>query len=288
MTSFLMLSVWDWIISISDEYEMIRRGQEHRYFTTVLYFVVRVCPILDLSFCLLFEVYPALTLGLYAMNMIILPAAAALFFLRLKAVFYHNKYVVGFFGLCWLTVLVVFAIETMQSLLPCIQSHLSLDCVSSQPIIGYPYIMAVINDSLMYIAMSWRLASISPSERWHHRLRSFVTGKGLGNISKFLLQSGQLYYFVLTTFAICTIVLIYGLPSSPMRGVIIPANAAMACLMSCRLFRELKLGLLVDPSSERRLSTFVCRSITSRSDDVIELRVLGDPESTVEASGEAR
>jgi len=236
---------------------------------------------------LLIQVYADLMPVLYAMNMITLPLASALFFLRLKAVYHDDTYVIAFFSLFWLAVLFVFIIETIRTLVPCVQDgHTSLDCIDGRPIIGYPYLMAAINDSLMYLAMSWRLASFVPSERWQHRLRSFVTGKGLGSISKVLLQSGQLYYFVVISFAICTLVFIYGLPSSPLRGVIITPNAAMACLMSCRLFRNLKLGLLTDSSSEGTLSTFICQSITSRPDDLIELRVLGDPSSTVGEAGE--
>jgi hypothetical protein len=56
------------------------------------------------------------------------------------------------------------------------------------------YISTATFDTLMYLSISWRLASFATIDRWQDRLRLFITGNGLGWLSKVLLQSGQMYY----------------------------------------------------------------------------------------------
>jgi len=277
VTASLTLCVWDWIISISDEHRMIRCGQEHRYFINGLYFVVRICSIVYLVICLLCGVNPvvnptALVLALSIINMIIQSASSALFFMHLRAIYFYNKYVMGFFALCWLVVLVFFVLDGTMGIVQCVQSHPSSQCLTIRRVTGLSYLAAAVYHTLMYLVISWQLASSASSESWKDHLRSFVTGNGL-------LQSGQLYHFVMISFATWTIVFIYGLPeSSPWKGVAMPPNAAIACLMSCRLFRELKLGHLASPGSEGELPTTMCRIIpTSQTDPELELGALGGP-----------
>jgi hypothetical protein len=59
---------------------------------------------------------------------------------------------------------------------------------------AWGYIATAAYDTLLYLAMSLRLASIAVVDSWQDQLKSFVTGDGLGWLSKVLLRSGQLYY----------------------------------------------------------------------------------------------
>jgi hypothetical protein len=127
-----------------------------------------------------------------AANIVIMPAASGLFFVRLSAVYSCNKCVMTCFGCCWLGILGIFVFDTTVGILRCLDH--SAMCFVVQHNDAWGYIAAAIYDTLMYFAISWRLASFATVDRWQDRLRSFVTGDRLGWLSKVLLQSGQAYY----------------------------------------------------------------------------------------------
>lgn len=55
--------------------------------------------------------------------------------------------------------------------------------------------MTCINDTLVFLAISYRLAGDAATERsWWARIKSFVKGDGLYSLSRSILQSGQVYY----------------------------------------------------------------------------------------------
>jgi hypothetical protein len=80
-------------------------------------------------------------------------------------------------------------------------------------------------------------------------------------------------------FSTCTMVFIYS-PSvgSEWNGVCIPVNVAVASVMACRLFRELKLGLIGGPMTEGAISRLVFNDmghmLQQHSDHAFELHVL--------------
>lgn len=58
-----------------------------------------------------------------------------------------------------------------------------------------PSIMTCTNDTLVFLAISYRLTSDAATEgSWRVRVRSFITGDGLYSLSRSILKSGQLYY----------------------------------------------------------------------------------------------
>lgn len=46
-------------------------------------------------------------------------------------------------------------------------------------------------------------------------------------------------------------------------AMVVPPNVTIASIMACRMFRELKLGLIVGPISEGAISNLVFRDIGS-------------------------
>jgi hypothetical protein len=128
-----------------------------------------------------------------AVNIVIMPAASGLFFVRLRAVYSRNRYVTACFGSCWLVILGIFVFDTTIGILRCSGSDRS-ECWVVQHNDAWGYIATATYDTLMYLAISWRLSSFASVDRWQDRLRSFVIGDGLGWLSKVLLQSGQTYY----------------------------------------------------------------------------------------------
>ena len=58
-----------------------------------------------------------------------------------------------------------------------------------------PIILTIVYDTLIFFAISYRVVSISMvSNTWSARVKSFVRGDGLHDLSKALLHSGQTYY----------------------------------------------------------------------------------------------
>jgi hypothetical protein len=58
-----------------------------------------------------------------------------------------------------------------------------------------PIVLTAVNDTLVFLAISYRMVSSAMvSCTWSARARSFFTGEGLHQLSKALLQSGQVYY----------------------------------------------------------------------------------------------
>jgi len=129
-----------------------------------------------------------------ALNIVMMPAASTFFFIRLSAVYSCNKYIMGFFGLCWLIILGLFVSESVQGILRCSKVIESTQCFTERHVDAWGYIATAAYDTLMYIFISWKLASSALVDKWQDRLRAFATGNRLGWLSKVLLQSGQMYY----------------------------------------------------------------------------------------------
>ena len=127
--------------------------------------------------------------------MIIMPANSALFFIRVRAVYWRNKYVTAFFGSYWLAILGFFIFDSISGIMRCSDIGPSTRCFVDQHTDAWGYIATAVYDTLMYLSISWRLASFVQANRWQDRLKLFFTGDGFGCLSKALLQSGQMYYW---------------------------------------------------------------------------------------------
>jgi hypothetical protein len=127
-------------------------------------------------------------------NVIIMPAISGLFFVRLCGVYSREKYVITFFGSCWLVLLGIFIFDTTTVLSQSSGGDNPPQCFVVRSNDAWGYIATAVYDTLIYIAISWRLASFGVSDHWKSRVRSFATGGGLSGLSKVLLQSGQAYY----------------------------------------------------------------------------------------------
>lgn len=123
------------------------------------------------------------------------PATSMLFFLRVRAVFNHNKYIVALFTVLWLatvggSITVPFAISG---------GHIGPTdhCINTavKPFSSAGVIISTVNDTLVFIFISWRLLESAPLEgALTHRAKLFLRGAHLPAFSRTLLQGGQEYY----------------------------------------------------------------------------------------------
>lgn len=186
-----------------------------------------------------------------------------LFFFRVRAILYTNKWIVAIFSLLWLgtvagSATVPFAITG---------SHIGPTdyCVNTgvKPYSSTGIIIVAANDTLVFFAISWKLLS-SPAidESIKAKAKVFISGNGLPAITRSLLQSGQEYYlygfhFFLSSFLdahmptnsitvaanILTMAMILA-PSLPavLHAMFTVPNVAIVNSLACRVFRDIKFG----------------------------------------------
>lgn len=122
-----------------------------------------------------------------------LPLNSLLFFIRARCVFFRYPRIVrGFFAL-WLT---TFTSITTPFAFEAIQLGPTRWCINSV-VRGYSaaaFITIFIFDTSVFLAISIKISGHTVSRDWKGRIKAFVTGHGMGNVSKTLLKTGQMYY----------------------------------------------------------------------------------------------
>lgn len=137
-----------------------------------------------------------------------------LFLLRVRAVYQKSRFITILFGSFWIVIsaLCIWDAVTlhasksyhglcqgMTQIIYCAGyiPH-TKRCMYKATNINYfaiPSIVACVNDTLVFFAISYRLVSnAATGDNWRARTRSFIKGDGLYSLSRSLLQSGQLYY----------------------------------------------------------------------------------------------
>lgn len=123
-----------------------------------------------------------------------LPLNSLLFFFRIRAVFNQSRIIKTAFFILWLGTLgggltAPFGVDgthigTTEN---CINTN-----VKSYSSAGI--VVVAIHDTSVFLAISLRLLMYSLADTWGQRFKSFFSGGGMGNMSRSLLKSGQLYY----------------------------------------------------------------------------------------------
>ncbi|KAK7694028.1 hypothetical protein QCA50_003604 [Cerrena zonata] len=179
-----------------------------------------------------------------------LPLNSMLFLFRIRGVFLESRFIPPFFSILWLSTCTSF-IAPFASKAARLDS--SAECliqwVSTRNLTAF--IAISFYDTLVFVCISYKLLSFTYAQGWKARVRSFFRGEQMGGqVSKALLQSGQLYYLL----SVCgnLLVLIFfvlkGTPPS-IKMVFLILNIALQNAMACRVFIYLKLGFIHSHSS---------------------------------------
>ncbi|KAF9441136.1 hypothetical protein P691DRAFT_637392, partial [Macrolepiota fuliginosa MF-IS2] len=102
-------------------------------------------------------------------------------------------------------------------------------------------LLPVVFDTLVFLAISYKIISsrsaLDPKINW----RTIVTGKTLPRLSRALLQGGQQYYITVFTANVIAGALYYA-PSIPViyRPMLTIASTTLTASMACRVYRNLK------------------------------------------------
>lgn len=117
-----------------------------------------------------------------------------LFFFRIKAVFSHSRPVIYFFSALRL---IVSAGSVLQAT-GVASSHIgpTQNCmiVQLETYCAMGTLAVAVNDTIVILAISAQLLMNSVADTWQARCRAFFRGKGMGQVSRILLKTGQQYY----------------------------------------------------------------------------------------------
>ncbi|KAG1725080.1 uncharacterized protein EDB91DRAFT_1062437 [Suillus paluster] len=247
--------LWDWIVSLPDEVQIIRKTGIR--LPIVAYVLSRFG---TLSYILVATIFQALPVQGSCQTILWItgfsypfaaPATAALFFFRVRAVYDRSTIVTIIFGILWLGTLgAALALPFMLK-----GEHIGTTdyCIQSSVAPGASAVVIInaCSDTLIFLAISWRLANNNfGGESWGNRIRSFYKGDGLPRLSKTLLQSGQAYYLATVGLNVATMVMILA-PSAPpvYHAFLSLPNIALENSMACRVFRSIHLGRIGVPTS---------------------------------------
>ncbi|KZP07076.1 hypothetical protein FIBSPDRAFT_965946 [Athelia psychrophila] len=239
---------WDWFISIPEEWRVVKKSGMTR--PNVVYAISRLGTMGFLISTVVFTVASvsrcqALLYSLGVFFIISLPSTSLLFFIRLRAVFSHSNVVVYFFGLLWVAVLAVSPLYMVHLQASQIPFTARCNIISAEQYSITPLILASLNDTFIFFAISFRLIATSvDAVSFRTGLQAFFRGNGLHSVSKALLQTGQAYYAITIGLALPTIILLLTTSVPPeMHSLLGPSYLALSSAMACRVFRMVILGV---------------------------------------------
>lgn len=190
-------------------------------------------------------------------------STSLLFFLRVRAVFKENKYIVICFFCLWLSVLGgSLTIATLGDAVHLGPTRYCRAINVKAYAIAAPITFAV-NDTFVFLAISWRLMTNSmPDHKDKISFKSVILGEYLPAFSRALLNDGQIYYLCaplshislertnmylyrcrVSVTSNLVVVILTSIPMVPpsYRLMFTVLNIALTNMMACRVFRHTKL-----------------------------------------------
>ncbi|TCD60710.1 hypothetical protein EIP91_009647 [Steccherinum ochraceum] len=243
--------IWDVLVSLPEELLMVRTAKLR--FSDAVYFVSRIAQAAFLGSRIAFGVAhikhcQALESILGWTGSIQYVIHALLFIFRIRAVFHDQPIVVWAFHLMWLAVVgtcltAPFGLESV----PLGQTGLCLQ-KATKNFVAATIIVSAVYDTLVFASITIKLLEMSQgaAPSW----KAFWSGQGLGNVSRMVLQTGQLYYLVTAGSTISAAACVLS-PDVPLQygDSMITVNGFITNVMATRVYRLLKLGYIRDPDT---------------------------------------
>ncbi|KAF4609851.1 hypothetical protein D9613_010431 [Agrocybe pediades] len=256
------IMVWDILNNLPSD---IRLLKDYRItYPTIVYFISRLGALGYVLASTIFETAPTGNCRVFEKVVdwlfpVAVPFTSLLFFFRVRAIFDNNKFVVAFFGFMWLAVLAGCLTVTQGVTGANIGTTNYCINASLEGYVSAAAIIPLVNDTLVFIAISWRLLMNSHLEaNLKDGVRTLVFGVHMPAFSKSLLQDGQAYYLTTVTTSLMTVIMLYikAVPVSYQTMFTVP-NIMLMNIMACRVFRNTKFGIFRENtySSARYKST---------------------------------
>ncbi|KAF8815957.1 hypothetical protein BYT27DRAFT_7186449 [Phlegmacium glaucopus] len=234
--------IWDTLINTASNYHILL---QHRIRLPVI--VCFISTLSSLTYVIgstVFQTAPvpscsSLRKSLEVLYCVAIPSTSLLFFFRTRAVFDRDPWIVAFFAVMWLA---VFA-SCVTPIAGCNAENIGPTsyCMNIE-IKSYTIAAAItplVNDTLVFIAITWRLWCNSSAPRTiEDGTRVLIFGDYLPAFSKAMLQDGQAYYLSTVTFNLITVTFLYISSNSLiLRTLTTVPNVALMNIMACRVFR---------------------------------------------------
>ncbi|TCD63193.1 hypothetical protein EIP91_005860 [Steccherinum ochraceum] len=233
---------WDVLVSLGDEYRMFRRCGIR--LPDVVYVLARLTTGWFFGVTTAFVIAPIHNCHVVARVQssaasIQIPFNALLFLFRIRAVFHEKRIVFFAFVVLWLGLFGT-----------CMSALLSLDAtplpgtgrcleITAQKTAAASLVYGAVYDTLVFAAISTQLVLF-----YQHAGRTwkvFLTGRGMGDMSRILLQTSQQYYIVTVGFTIlCSALVLTPSVPPPYSNTSILLSAFFTNAMATRIYRNLK------------------------------------------------
>ncbi|KZP33080.1 hypothetical protein FIBSPDRAFT_1036237 [Athelia psychrophila] len=245
---------YDWLLSVSEEVAIVsKRGLS---FPIAIYFLSRVSACAHIILIAVIILAPinncvSIYIATGVCCTMSIASTSYMFLLRVQAVYRQSRPITIVFGFCWLVMIalnILVSASTRVAHLPGTQLCLSTDT----KYFTLPSSSSFVNDTLIFLAISYRLAADAATERnWRSWILSITKGKGLYHLSRSLMQHGQLYYAsIILFFFVNLVVMCSPLVPVGMHYSLINTYLGFTNLMACKIFRGTALGMMQDsPSS---------------------------------------
>ncbi|GJF00481.1 hypothetical protein PsYK624_167690 [Phanerochaete sordida] len=255
---------WDLVCSLSEEYRLLTGFRVS--ITQIFYILARLCAAACVYMAVIFAVAHVDNCNALFIATNVLLSSAPLFssflmFLRVRAVYLDHPRLVSSFFLFWL----LCSASLFGSTIPAFHAmHIgpTRSCVIDRvdSVAGVGVILNALSDTVFFLAISYRLLHMHQyGDTWKMRLRSFfggnephLSGVRRRGLTHALLRAGQQYYLLTVWMSVATAVVPF-LTHIPLdyRVMFGPPYVALQNIMMCRVYRQLKLGLIVDYDLDR-------------------------------------
>ncbi|KAF9044941.1 hypothetical protein BJ165DRAFT_1527886 [Panaeolus papilionaceus] len=246
--------VWDIVDNLRADYRLITEKPLKIRIPTMVYFISRLG---TLGFALSSAIFGSAALTwdcrrflriVGAFYPITTPATSFLFFLRLRAVFDRDRVIVAVFAFIWIA---LFG-STFTVPIGLIGGNIGPTkycmTVEIRKYIIAPTIISFIHDTLVLLAISWRLMTSTHTDPDIRKgVKTMVFGDYLPSFSRALLHDGQRFYTATVSLNLLTVIMFFIDSVPPIYRLMfsIP-NVALMNIMACRVFRNTKFGLSQD------------------------------------------
>jgi len=170
-----------------------------------------------------------------------------LFFLRLRAVYNRNRIIVGTFFVLWLGLMVSSLFVPIGVMGGAVGPTDYCEDALVSKAVYFVQMGPFIYDTLVFVAISWRLSRIAYIEQAGPResLQVVLFGKYLPAFTKSMLLDGQIYYLTTSVGGIAIAILSFspGIPG-PLRTIAMDPYIVLGNIMACRVYRRTRMGLI--------------------------------------------
>ncbi|CAA7262453.1 unnamed protein product [Cyclocybe aegerita] len=252
----LAVVVWDGLHNIRNDHLL---ATKHRLgVPTAAYFLSRIaCLIYALGRAFLLTIPIAhcrrVELAIDSFLTICLCLNTLLFYVRVCAVYYNKHYIVVGFGIFWLaTVGVSCLIPRAMTAIHIGPTRHCVEIVDTHSLIP-TYLVFFSYDSAIFLATAYRFYKLYTQEETSipTGLRVVFLGASMPAFSKAMLHESQLYYMAVPLIKLGIIIGAFcfsaDTPGLVVVSNLVPAHVMLANVVTCRVFRNTKLGLVREP-----------------------------------------